>query len=119
MSPEVLATLANYLTILPRETTINANTASAEVLSAGIPGLDLAQARAVVDQRDEGQWFNSRADFFNRLGNPDITPGNQIGVTSEWFQVTGQVTLDQTATVMQALLHRQSGQIPTVRWIKD
>ncbi|MGB6102338.1 MAG: type II secretion system minor pseudopilin GspK [Pusillimonas sp.] len=119
MTPQIATTLSAYLTILPQKTTINANTASAEVLSASIPGLYLAQARELTEQRDHGQWFNSRADFFNRLGNPDIEPGNQIGVASEWFKVTGQVTLDQTAAGLQALLYRRGAQPPSIRWIID
>ena len=119
MSHDIAAILSSYLSVLPQKTTINANTASAEVLSASIPGLDLAQARSLVDQRDRGQWFNSGADFFNRLGNPAINPGNQIGVSSEWFKVTGEVTLNHIEAGMQALLHRQSGAPPLIRWIKN
>lgn len=119
MSPDTIATLSAYLTILPQKAPINANTASAEVLSASVPGLDLAQARALTEQRDRGQWFNSRADFFNRLTEPRITPGNQIDVNSEWFKVTGEVILEPVATRMQALVHRQGDDPPLIRWIKD
>lgn len=119
MSADILATLSAYLTILPQMTPVNANTASAEVLSASVPGLDLAQARALTEQRDRGQWFNSRADFFNRLSERRITPGNQIGVNSEWFKVTGEVTLDRASARMQALLQRQGDGPPLIRWIKD
>ncbi|AEC19680.1 general secretion pathway protein K [Pusillimonas sp. T7-7] len=116
MTPEIITILSAYVTILPEQTTINANTASAEVLSASVPGLQLAEARDLVDQRDRGQWFNSRADFFNRLGKPTIKPGNQIGVNSEWFKVTGQVTLGESVAGMQALLHRHGGQPPSISW---
>lgn len=119
MSPDLVRTLAPYLTILPQKTALNANTARAEVLSACVPGLDLARARDLVDQRDRGQWFTSRADFFNRLGDSAIRPTDQVDVSSEWFKVTGEVTLDQSAVQMQALLHRQRGAPPVIRWIKD
>ncbi|CAM5433033.1 Type II secretion system protein K OS=Eoetvoesiella caeni OX=645616 GN=DFR37_106176 PE=3 SV=1 [Eoetvoesiella caeni] len=119
ISPDIAAVLANYLTILPQKTAVNANTASAEVLSASVPGLDLAQARDLASQRDRGQWFNSRGDFFNRLGKPDIRSGDHIDVSSDWFKVTGEVTLDHIAVGMQALLHRPDGGLPSIRWIKD
>lgn len=119
MSPDIVITLSTYLTILPKKTAVNANTATAEVLSASIPGLDLAQARAMTEQRDLGQWFNSRADFFNRLAKPGITPGNQIGVNSEWFKVTGEVILDHATARMQALVYRQGDEPPLIRWIND
>lgn len=119
MSLDIAGILSGYLTILPQKTAINVNTASAEVLSARVPGLDLAQARDLADQRDRGQWFNSRADFFNRLGQLNLSPGNQIDVSSEWFKVTGEVTLDHIAVRMQALLHRHDSGPPAIRWIKD
>lgn len=119
ISPETAARLENYLTILPQRTTINANTASAEVLSARIPGLDLAHAREITGQRDSGQWFNSRSDFFNRLGAIDITRTDNIDVRSNWFKVTGEVSFDRSVVGMQALLYRHDGEPPSIRWIKD
>ncbi|NYT86009.1 type II secretion system minor pseudopilin GspK [Pollutimonas harenae] len=119
LTPETAAILDTYLTILPEKTTINANTASAEVLSAIVPGLHLAEARDMVGQRERGQWFNSRADFFNRLGKPAIKSSKQIGVDSEWFKVTGQITLGESVASMQALLHRQGGQPPSIRWASN
>lgn len=116
MTPQIIDMLSAYLAILPQRTSINVNTASAEVLSAVVPGLQLAEARDLVEQRDRGIWFNSRADFINRLAKPGITPGNQIGVNSEWFKVTGQVTLDLTVSDLQALLHRQGNQPPSISW---
>jgi general secretion pathway protein K len=119
VSPQTASVLSHYLTILPQKVAINANTASAEVLSAGVPGLDLALARSVVQERDRGQWFTSSGDFFNRLGNPDIKPGNQISINSDWFKVTGEIRLGDTVAGTQALLHREGGRPPSVRWIKD
>ncbi|MCC2595587.1 type II secretion system minor pseudopilin GspK [Pusillimonas sp. MFBS29] len=116
MTPAIVDIVSAYLTILPQKTSINANTASAEVLSAVVPGLQLGEARDLVEERDSGIWFNNRADFFNRLAKPEIRPGNQIGVNSEWFKVTGQVTLGLTVTDLQALLHRQGNQPPSIRW---
>lgn len=117
MTPDIASRLAPYLTVLPEATAINVNTASAEVLSAGIPGLDLATARDMASQRDRGQGFNSRGDFFNRLGRADNAASNLLGVSSAWFKVTGQVTLDGAVVTMQALLQRKGGKPPVIRWI--
>src|SRR5690606_5994571 len=68
MTLQDAATLSTYVTLIPEKTDINVNTATAEVLSAVIPGLGLPTARALVDERDSGKWFTSRADFTNRLG---------------------------------------------------
>jgi len=117
MSAEIMATLSGYLTVLPQKTPINVNTASAEVLSAGLPGLELAHARELAGQRDRGQWFNSGDDFFRRLGKPAAPGGHPISVRSEWFRVTGQVSIHDTPVTMQALLHRQGDDPPAIRWL--
>src|SRR5690606_5528108 len=61
--PSALDALRPYIAILPDITPVNANTAPAEVLAAVVPGLSLAQARAITRQRDQGAWFNDLADF--------------------------------------------------------
>ncbi|BCQ61763.1 hypothetical protein PBOI14_35130 [Pseudomonas sp. Boi14] len=45
VTPELLVRLEPYVSILPGNTWINGNTASAEVLVAAVPGLDLSRAR--------------------------------------------------------------------------
>jgi len=119
MTLDRIAALSEYLTILPQATPLNVNTASAEILSAGIPGLDLASARSLAEQRDQGMWFNSRGDFMNRLDNPQVAADVQLDVRSQWFKVTGEVRLDHASASLQALLHRQASAPPAVRWIKD
>ncbi len=118
MSPDMIAVLSAYVTVLPQKTPINVNTASAEVLSACIPGLDLPQARDLTNQRDRGLWFNSRGDFVNRLGKPALARDSNLGVRSDWFKVTGQVTLNDSLSGMQALLYRQGSKPPSIRWIE-
>src|SRR5690606_6270832 len=63
LDDDAIRVLRPHLTILPDITPVNANTATPEVLSAVLPGLSLAQARALVVQRDQGAWFNDTADF--------------------------------------------------------
>ncbi|MCO7638532.1 type II secretion system minor pseudopilin GspK [Pseudomonas sp. S 311-6] len=111
--------LRPYLTVLPATTAINANTASAEVLSAAISGLSLADARALVVQRDRGQWFNNSGDFVNRLPNRELDVGNRITANSNWFRVAGEVSLDNAVVGMEALLNRADRNSPTVVWIKE
>lgn len=119
MTLDRAATLSGYVTILPQKTPVNINTASAEVLSAIVPGLDLSRARNMTDQRDRGEWFRNRGDFINRLGDTDLKPTSEIGVNSDWFKVSGEVRLDHAAAGMQALLHRQGDRPPLIRWIED
>lgn len=119
-STTMLDTLRPYLTVLPSDTKINVNTASAEVLSASLEGLSLPDARATVIARDKGQWFNNAADFINRLNNPDITTSSHLDVASQWFRVAGEVALDHATVGLEALIQRKGrNDAPVVRWIKE
>lgn len=119
LSPEGLAMLSEYITLLPERMPINVNTASAEVLSATIADLSLGQARELTQTRDRGQWFTSRGDFLNRLESTQKTVDAQLDVRSHWFKVTGEVTLDHAQAGMQALLHRTGDSPPVIHWIED
>lgn len=118
LSPDMLAALSPYLTILPGDTPLNVNTAAAEVLSAVIPGLGLAHARQLVEERDRGQWFTSRGDFLNRLDLPVLQGELALDVRSEWFKVSGEVVLDHSRATMQALLRRTGDAPAAVHWIE-
>lgn len=112
-----LKQLAAYISLLPSNTWVNGNTASAEVLSAVVPGLGLPQARALVAERDGGRWFINRGDFFNRLRVQGLALDQvQVGITSEWFQLHGQVRREQRRLHLQALLHRPEDRLPQVIW---
>ncbi|MER1967086.1 type II secretion system minor pseudopilin GspK [Castellaniella sp. GW247-6E4] len=113
----VVDVLQAYLTVLPARTPLNVNTCPPEVLAAAIPGLGLAAARELLGQRDRGQWFVSRGDFFNRSR---IAPGEavqDIAVESTWFRVSGEVRVDATIMGLRALLHRDKQGPPAVRWV--
>lgn len=115
-----LTALQPYLTILPVRTPINVNTVTAEVLAAIVPDVSLAQARAVIDQRDRGQYFNNTADFTNRLNDPDLTvAASLLTVNSAWFSVTGAVDMGPTRVEMQALLRRDGEAVPTIVWMAE
>lgn len=117
---KTIEALRPYVTVLPENTAVNANTAPAEVLATVVPGLSLAQARALTEQRNAGSWFNDRADFGNRLANPDITISDaQIVTASKWFMVSGTVTLERAAVTMQALVSRANANSPTVVWKRE
>ena len=117
-TPEIFDALQPYVTYIPEITPVNANTAPAEVLGAVIGALGLAGARALVAQRDGGQWFVNHGDFVNRV--PKLGPGEarRIAVRSDWFRVTGAVTVDGTIVGLRALLYRDKEGLPEVRWIR-
>ncbi|RXU58561.1 HxcX atypical pseudopilin [Pseudomonas protegens] len=113
----LLARLDPYVSVLPGNTWINGNTASAEVLAVAVPGLSLSRARALVAERDAGHWFINRGDFVNRLRMPFAAQERiKVGITSEWFLLQGQVRRDQRRITLHALLHRPEDRMPQVIW---
>ncbi|ROM56789.1 HxcX atypical pseudopilin [Pseudomonas canadensis] len=117
LNPVMLQRMQAYISVLPGQTWINGNTASAEVLSAVVPQLSLSQAHGLVAERDSGQWFINRGDFVNRLRLPQVAVDTvQVGITSEWFRVQGQARREQRRVTIDALLHRPEDRQPRVIW---
>lgn len=115
-----LIRLRQYVSILPGNTWVNSNTASAEVLAAVVPGLTLPRARALVAERDHGQWFINRGDFVNRARLPGLAvDGLTVGIGSEWFLFQGESRLDRRRVSLQALLHRPQDRMPRVIWSRE
>lgn len=117
LDAKTLAVLSDHATVLPRQTPLNVNTASAEVLSAMIPGLSPERAHELVQRRDDGVWFTNRGDFVNRLGDPKQVAGIPLDVRSDWFKVSGFVMVDGAAAHLRALLQRSGDAVPAIRWI--
>ena len=114
LSPRTLAILQPHITLLPEATPVNLNTASAEVLSASLPGLDLASARQAVDLRQRGNWVNLDAAR-EALG----TAGRQLddrqhSVQSRYFEVHGRMRIDQVVQQEQSLVRRDGNQVSMV-----
>lgn len=117
LDPVLLRRLQRYISVLPGQSWVNGNTASAEVLSAVVPQLSLSQAQGLVAERDSGQWFINRGDFVNRLHLPQVAVESvQVGITSEWFRVQGQARHEQRRVTIDALLHRPQERQPQVIW---
>ena len=117
VTPQVLETLAPYVTILPANTWLNGNTASAPVLAAYVPGLSLQRAEALVREREGGHWFINRGDFVNRLRMPELEISTvRVGITSDWFRLRGQARSGQRRVELDALLQRSPDHLPQVIW---
>ncbi|MFW0888750.1 UNVERIFIED_CONTAM: type II secretion system minor pseudopilin GspK [Pseudomonas sp. JL1] len=117
VTPQVLEALAPYVTILPANTWLNGNTASAPVLAAYVPGLSLQRAQALIAERDGGHWFINRGDFVNRLRMPELEMASvKVGITSDWFRLRGQARSGQRRVVLDALLQRSQDRMPQVIW---
>ena len=110
-----LTTLAPYVTVLPVPTPINLNTASAMVLAAGTPGLDLSGAEKLIAARSR-KHFSTLADATQALGSSLVTfKDGTHSVASRFFDVRGQLRLDDL-TVFERSLVQRDGLIVRTLW---
>ena len=113
----VRARLRPFVTALPRLTAINVNTASPEVISSIVDGLNLDDARTIVSQR-ERVYFRSPSDFLSQLPRGLTVPNENISVSSDYFVATMQVTIAGAQARGSALLARGNAGWPAIVWRK-
>jgi general secretion pathway protein K len=111
LSPASLAALQPHITLLPEATPVNLNTASAEVLSAAIAGLDLASARQLVQQRQRGHWTSLNAAQQALGPSGRLLDEQQHSVRSRYFEVHGRMRIDQVVQQELALVRRDGNQV--------
>lgn len=111
LSPGTVAALQAHITVLPEATPVNLNTASAEVLSAVLPGLDLASARQAVTQRQRGHWASLNAAQEALGSNGRQLDGKLHSVQSRYFEVEGRMRIDNVVQQETALVRREGGQV--------
>ena len=114
---EVRARLSPFVSALPANTAVNVNTASPEVLSAAIDGLDLDMARALVAQRERA-YFRDYADFSNRLPRGVEIANSELKVSSNYFLARVRVTIGGAEARGLALLVRGDIGWPAIVWRK-
>lgn len=116
LSERTLTALQPHVTVLPERTPLNLNTASAEALSASVPGLDLALAQQVVGGRGVAP-FNDLAAAIARIpGASDKTVTRDThDVRSRFFEVRARLRLDEVLIEERSLVQR-NGLITQVRW---
>ena len=107
MSHHSLLRLAPHITVLPTPTTINLNTASAEVLFASIPGLDMHTAQQWVSARNNKPW-DSLNDFRQRMGPlAQAVSDKRHNVNSAYFEITGQLRFQDSVMAEHSLVRRE------------
>jgi len=111
LTPQTITALEPYVTILPTATSLNVNTASAEVLAASLPSLDLPSARRLVSQRATHP-FNTLAAA--QAAMPESAAQFIQGwhsVSSAYFEVMGRLRLDKNWVEEHSLLHRDGTRV--------
>ena len=114
LSPASLAILRPHITWLPARTAVNLNTASATVLYASIPSLDMAQAQRLVSARQTSH-FRTLADVTALTGElkPPLNEA-QHSVGSSFFEVRGRLRLDQSVVEEHSVVQRDRLEVKTL-----
>ena len=106
--------LAPHMVLLPQRTPVNVNTASLEVLAATLFAGDRADARRLIAARDRTP-FRSLAEVQKLL--PPEAPAlsaAQFSVASRYFEVRGQLRMEQTMFEERSLLLRNGLDVVTL-----
>jgi len=100
---ETYQRLAPYVTVLPRGTKINVNTASNVVLASLSDDIDLGLADSLIEERAGAEFLDIDATF-EGLVEPDVL--QEIDGISEHFLLTATVTLGSNQLTMRSVLQR-------------
>jgi general secretion pathway protein K len=109
----VVPALEPHTIVLPRATTVNVNTAGAEVLAAMIEPLDLSSARRFVARR-ERTFYRTIEQAANEIdGRPSLN-ASLLSVGSSFFLVSGVIRYDRVESQTETLLERMSDRVEVV-----
>jgi general secretion pathway protein K len=112
LSQDTVQRLSPYVTILPEVTPVNLNTASAEVIYATVPGLDLAAAQQFVQQRTRAH-FSNLTDASKALGGKTLE-ARWHTVGTRFFEVWGRLRMEDRTQEETALILRDTGNVTFV-----
>jgi general secretion pathway protein K len=110
-TPEIVARLRPFVTVLPTQTSINMNTAPAEVIAAIVPGMSLSSAQAFVSRRQSAFMLNTAQVQLTLQGTGGLPPGVDISqipmdVTTSYFLVHGRVQHERAEVDRTTLIYR-------------
>jgi general secretion pathway protein K len=114
---ETVAVLRPYVTVLPIRTTVNLNTAGAEVIYAAVNGLSMADAQRLVTERERSH-FRTIADAEKAIGASDATfaeGGVGVGVASRFFEIRSRLRLDQLVVEERSAVQRDGLNVRVLR----
>jgi general secretion pathway protein K len=113
VDPAALERLENFIVLLPVRTTVNLNTADAEVIAAVGPGLDAGAAQALVQGRQRAA-FKSLQLAAKLVSSPNLLNPKNFGVTSNFFEVRGKLRLDDRALEERSIVERRGLDVVTI-----
>jgi general secretion pathway protein K len=113
IDPGVIEQLQNFVVLLPVRTTVNLNTADADVIAAVSPGLDAGAAQALVQARQRGA-YKSVDIARKQVSSPNLLDPKNVGVNSSYFEVRGKLRLDDQALEERSVVERRGLDVVTI-----
>lgn len=112
----IIRKIAPFTTVLPDNTPININTASAEVLAFAVPGISAQEAQTIVATRNI-EFFKDLADFNQRISTTSSISSANLSVNSDYFLVTCFAHYGNTRLKVETLIYRaKKAGWPIVIW---
>jgi general secretion pathway protein K len=110
-TPDMVARLRPFVTVLPTQTPVNMNTAPAEVIAAMVPGMSLSSAQTLVSRRQTAFFRNTSDVQLALQGAGALVPGLDISqlpidVTTSYFLVHGRVQYERAEVDRTTLIYR-------------
>jgi general secretion pathway protein K len=110
-TPEMVARLRPFVTVLPTVSAVNMNTASAEVVAAIVPGMNLSAAQAFVARR-QTVFFHNVSDVQLALRGAGVQSmsidPNQMDVNTSYFLIHGRVQHERAEVDRTTLVYRDA-----------
>jgi general secretion pathway protein K len=105
LDAKTVATLKPYVTLLPKPTLLNLNTAAKEVIAAVVKGADLASAERLVQAR-QLKPLKAVDDARDALGAAAVLDPARLGVASNYFEVIGALRTADLIVAQRSLIER-------------
>ncbi|WP_410832326.1 type II secretion system minor pseudopilin GspK [Paraburkholderia sp. SIMBA_030] len=110
-TPEMVARLRPFVTVLPTASAVNMNTASAEVIAAVVPGMNLSSAQAFVARR-QTVFFRNVGDVQLALRGAGVQSvsgdTSELDVNTSYFLIHGRVQHERAEVDRTTLVYRDA-----------
>jgi general secretion pathway protein K len=103
------------VTVLPQSaTTVNLNTAPAEVIYAVGRNMTLADAQRLAAER-QLRPFRTMADVLDLLPGEVVFPESSVSISSRFFEVRGRLRLDNVVIEERSMVQRDGRMVRTLQ----
>jgi len=107
LDPDTVKRLQPFVELLPEATPLNLNTASREVLSGVVPGLDASSAERLVQRRP----FKTLQEARPYIPEEKALDSKRLGVASRYFEISGRLRMEGRTLEERLLVLRRNREV--------